>query len=61
MGGDHSPANLRLVCPAHNAYLAQHDYGPGAIARYRRSMPVPGTLGGASTSHALRPGRSSPE
>jgi hypothetical protein len=31
MGGDHSPGNLSLLCPAHNRHLAEHDYGRGAI------------------------------
>jgi hypothetical protein len=29
MGGDHSPGNLSLLCRAHNASLAAHDYGGG--------------------------------
>ena len=37
LGGDHSPANIRLMCRAHNNYLAEHDYGREAIARHRRS------------------------
>jgi hypothetical protein len=36
LGGDHSPANVGLMCPAHNAYLAECDYGRVAIARHRR-------------------------
>jgi 5-methylcytosine-specific restriction endonuclease McrA len=36
MGGDHSPRNLRLMCPSHNRYLAEHDYGQAAIGRHRR-------------------------
>ena len=40
MGGDHSPSNLRLLCQAHNRYLAEHDYGRTAIGRHRRS-PLP--------------------
>ena len=35
MGGDHSPKNIRLLCRAHNAYVAEHDYGKAAMARYR--------------------------
>jgi HNH endonuclease len=31
MGGDHSPANLSLLCPSHNRYLAERDYGQAAI------------------------------
>jgi hypothetical protein len=33
MGGDHSPANLRLLCPCHNRHLAELDYGQAAIRR----------------------------
>jgi len=36
MGGDHSPENLRLLCPVHNRYLAESDYGQAAIRRHRR-------------------------
>ena len=35
-GGDHSPQNIHLACRTHNAYLAEHDYGREAMARYRR-------------------------
>jgi 5-methylcytosine-specific restriction endonuclease McrA len=35
MGGGHSPENLRLMCRTHNFYLAEHDYGPKAMAMYR--------------------------
>jgi hypothetical protein len=35
MGGGHSPENLRLMCRTHNFYLAEHDYGPKAMAAYR--------------------------
>jgi hypothetical protein len=36
MGGDHSIENVRLLCPSHNRYLAEHDYGRPAIRRHRR-------------------------
>jgi hypothetical protein len=36
LGGDHSLKNLRLMCHAHNSYLAEHDYGREAMARHRR-------------------------
>ena len=35
MGGGRSPENLRLMCRTHNFYLAEHDYGPKAMAAYR--------------------------
>ncbi len=31
MGGDHSPENISLLCPAHNRYVAELDYGKAAI------------------------------
>ena len=34
-GGDHSPANLTLMCRAHNTLLAEHDYGEDVMARFR--------------------------
>ena len=27
LGGDHSPGNIRLLCSAHNRFIAEHDYG----------------------------------
>ncbi len=36
LGGDHSVSNIRLMCRAHNAYLAECDYGRDAMARHRR-------------------------
>ena len=36
-GGEHSAENIRLMCRAHNAYLAECDYGRDAMARHRRS------------------------
>jgi hypothetical protein len=36
-GGDHGPNGIRLMCRAHNLYLAEHDYGRQAMERYRRS------------------------
>jgi len=42
MGGDHSLDNVRLMCPAHNRYLAERDYGSGAIrSRTASQMQVP--------------------
>ncbi len=34
-GGDHSPANLVLMCRAHNTLLAEQDYGADVMARFR--------------------------
>jgi hypothetical protein len=36
LGGDHSVPNIRLMCRAHNAYLAECDYGREAVASHRR-------------------------
>jgi 5-methylcytosine-specific restriction endonuclease McrA len=30
-GGDHSLGNVMLLCPQHNRYLAERDYGPGVM------------------------------
>jgi hypothetical protein len=38
LGGDHSPENLALMCKAHNALMAEHDYGKEVMARFRRSV-----------------------
>jgi hypothetical protein len=47
LGGNHSLANIRLMCRAHNAYLAECDYGREAMARRRRSRSrvAPATVG----------------
>jgi hypothetical protein len=37
-GGDHRPAELRLLCRAHNRLIAEHDYGRTALARMARSQ-----------------------
>jgi 5-methylcytosine-specific restriction endonuclease McrA len=37
LGGDHSVSNIRLMCRAHNAYLAECDYGREAMTSRRRS------------------------
>jgi hypothetical protein len=34
MGGEHSVRNVRLVCHAHNVYLAEVDYGRAALSRH---------------------------
>jgi len=36
LGGEHSVENIRLMCRAHNAYLADCDYGREAMTRHRR-------------------------
>jgi 5-methylcytosine-specific restriction endonuclease McrA len=36
LGGDHSVSNLRLMCRAHNAYVAECDYGREVMASRRR-------------------------
>jgi hypothetical protein len=35
-GGDHSPANVQLMCRSHNLFQAENDYGKKKIERYRR-------------------------
>ncbi len=36
LGGEHSVGNIRLMCRAHNAYMAECDYGREAMATRRR-------------------------
>jgi hypothetical protein len=36
LGGDHGVANVGLMCRAHNAYMAECDYGREAMASHRR-------------------------
>jgi 5-methylcytosine-specific restriction endonuclease McrA len=36
LGGEHSVQNIRLMCRAHNDYLARCDYGWKAMANHRR-------------------------
>jgi hypothetical protein len=37
LGGDHSPKNIRLMCRAHNQYLAECDFGKHVMVSHRRS------------------------
>ncbi len=37
LGGDHSVANVGLLCRAHNAYFAECDYGKEAMAAHQRA------------------------
>ena len=37
LGGDRSAVNVRLLCPVHNAYMAELDYGKEKMDQYRRS------------------------
>ncbi|HEY8231499.1 MAG TPA: HNH endonuclease [Vicinamibacteria bacterium] len=48
MGGDHSPENISLLCPQHNRYLAERDYGQVSIRR-RRKEQTQSSWGPAST------------
>ena len=36
-GCGHTPENLALMCKAHNALLAERDYGEEVMARFARS------------------------
>jgi hypothetical protein len=53
-GGDRSPENIRLMCRAHNAHLAELDYGKERMSRYRQrrgavAVLASGALLGAET------------
>ena len=39
-GGDHTPANLTLLCSAHNTLLAEQDYGEDVMARFRAATAL---------------------
>jgi len=43
-GGDHSAGNVCLMCRAHNALLAEQDFGKEKVARYRRRGPSGGRV-----------------
>ena len=45
LGGDHSPANVSLLCRASATALADVDYGRKAVARHRGSNVRPPGLG----------------
>jgi hypothetical protein len=59
MGGDHRPENIRLMCKAHNTYLAEHDYGRDAMARFsgpgRRFDAAVAVASAGTTAGPLRP------
>jgi len=46
MGGDHSPDNLSLLCPQHNRYLAERDYGKAAIRQHLSGRQDPTVASG---------------
>jgi 5-methylcytosine-specific restriction endonuclease McrA len=56
LGGDHSVANVGLMCRAHNAYMAEYDYGREAMARHRppRSGAPESGVDWPSGAHAQR-------
>jgi hypothetical protein len=61
MGGDHGPSNICLMCRAHNAYLATHDYGREAMARWSRSgKSAHAPALGANAQRPLAPTGASP-
>ena len=41
LGGDRSATNVRLLCTAHNAYLAELDYGKAKMDAHRVGEPQP--------------------
>jgi hypothetical protein len=61
LGGEHRTENLRLMCRAHNTYLAEHDYGRVAMVRFKRSgMRVGGAVPVASAGATASPVRAAP-
>lgn len=49
-GGEHTVANLRLLCPTHNALEAERDFGSAKMAQFRRGprLAVSGRAGSAA-------------
>jgi hypothetical protein len=39
LGGGRSPSNIRLLCRAHNAYMAERDYGRAKMDAFRVCEP----------------------
>lgn len=59
-GGDHGPANLALMCRAHNTLLAEQDYGEDVMARFRAATGrATGPVDVHGTRIALQLGRDS--
>lgn len=52
VGGDRSAENIRLLCHAHNRYMAELDYGKDKMDRYRH---FPDRAGEPAPSFELRP------
>lgn len=59
LGGDRSPSNIRLLCHAHNAYMAELDYGKAKLDAFRLSEPKPtyGAGPALANAHAANPSR----
>jgi len=55
LGGDHSPPNIGLMCRAHQQYLAEHDYGKAAMARWRSGNCVSEAAAVYSMGSTVRP------
>jgi hypothetical protein len=55
-GGDRSPANIRLLCRVHNAYLAEKDFGKAKMDsfRVRETKTTWRTNGGSRSSSTPR-------
>lgn len=57
LGGDHSPANLTLMCRAHNTLMAEQDYGQNVMARFRGATSRDGVRGQHTGLGSSRPSR----
>ena len=58
LGGGRDAKNIRLLCPAHNAYMAELDYGQEKMDQYRRSAD---RVREPSPTLQLRPDRVAPQ
>ena len=54
LGGDRSPENIRLLCRAHNGYLAELTYGKDVVGQYRHAGVVVSADSGAPQSELPR-------
>ena len=55
LGGDRSATNVRLLCPVHNLYMAELDYGKEKMDRYGAKSPPADRVREPEPSLELRP------
>jgi hypothetical protein len=55
MGGGHDGGNIGLMCPAHNRYLAEVDYGAKLVSRHIASSEATRSRNGPATRSGTSP------